>query len=286
MTHTFYTGVGNRKVPREALDLCREVGRELALRGLTLRTGEDKGTAQEFHAGACDTPDGQVTVYRAKDVSLTRDAWAFDIAVRAVGSAAWLRYGHNERLLCARSVMQVLGHDGQTPSKFLLCWLWSADPRMQDGTRVAARVADDYWNCRSTMPDGVVDVELAGTLPVIPWLNLKGLTLADALAFAHQHAGVPVLRPGDVLSARLVPDGAFIIERWNPEAASFRAFSGGRWLRLDRTGDHASLFETVLPGTALPPGEISVIALGLTQETATADNLRRLAQEYEERKAQ
>ena len=267
MTHTFYTGVGNRKAPREALDLCREVGRELALRGLTLRTGEDKGTAQEFHAGACDTPDGQVTVYRAKDVSLTRDAWAFDIAVRAVGSAAWLRYGHNERLLCARSVMQVLGHDGQTPSKFLLCWLWSADPRMQDGTRVAARVADDWEGCRDVL-DGDTDSLR------IPWLNLKGLTLADALAFAHQHAGVPVLRPGDVLPARLVPEGTLYSRARHTQHAV--KLDGQFW----RVSDDQGLWYPANSAADHLPPEVTIVSLGWTREKINPRALERSALAY------
>ena len=272
MTHTFYTGVGNRKVPREALDLCREIGRELALRGLTLRTGDTDGSDAAFLSGCQDgqTERGadrnEPEVYRPED---DLHPWAIELAARVVGVKAWLKASESMRRLSACNAMQVLGRDGQTPSKFLLCWSRNIDPRMQDGTRVAVRIADDFEGCRSEQRPPAVDFA-----DRIPWLNLRGLTLPDALAFAHQHAGVPVLRPGDVLPARLVPEGALYSRARHTQHAV--KLDGQFW----RVSDDQGLWYPANSAADHVPPEVTIVSLGWAREKINPRALERSALAY------
>jgi hypothetical protein len=280
----FYTGVGNRNAPASALALCREVGAELAARGLTLRTGDASGADAAFRDGATsvDAP-GEVMTYSPDD---DLPPWAFDLARSLVGPSEWLTRSAQVRRLFARSMLQVLGPDGRDPSRFLLCWTRWRDSRAASagGTRLAVRCADDGDARRDA---GVSDAS-------VPWLNLNGLTVADALAFAHEHAGVPVLQPGDLLPRRCVPDGSFV----RSTGSQFTVWT----VRLDGCMRVARTPHGKTPGawrgwddfphTPTPwegghdPEEtpVELVALGLSRETATAEHLRALAKEHDARK--
>ena len=279
-----YTAIGNTRAPAAALDLCREVGRELAARGLTLRTTDRAGCDEAFADGALSVasaivePAGVAPHQRSKYVAPPdAPAWALSVAARALGPASWLKLAETTRQVHGRVLTSLLGRDGRSPSRFVLFWA-RTDPRAQDGTRVVARVADD--------PPSAPEP--------IPWLNLKGLTLADALAFAHQHAGVPVLRPGDVLPYRLIPSGALFVGLAYP-AGEYHVLLGDDgqrvavgldddWLGFAALGMRNTYDRGEYGGNASNPFDCEIVALGLTRETATAENLQRLAREHEERK--
>ena len=271
-----YTAIGNTRAPVAALDLCREVGRELAARGLTLRTTDRAGCDEAFADGALSIasaivePAGVAPHQRSKYVAPPdAPAWALSVAARALGPASWLKLAETTRQVHGRVLTSLLGRDGRSPSRFVLFWA-RTDPRAQDGTRVVARVADDL----PSLPEP------------IPWLNLKDLTLADALAFAHQHAGVPVLRPGDLLPIRLVPEGVMISRAKTVFTVylvgGMRIVKNprGEWRGWDDFAGSPAGRDAGYPDDE--PGEL--VALNLTRETATAENLRRLAREHEERK--
>lgn len=287
----FYTGVGNRKLTQQGAALCYEVGLELAKRGLTLRTGDAIGADAAFLGGAAEglQSQEQTPIAMRRDAQVFRPTddlpdWTGPLAAQLVGMPVWLQRPPFTRRLFMRSLMQVLGRDGHTPSKFLLCWSQCADPRAQHGTRVAVRCADQH-ETRAAL----------GQSPApIPWLNLKGLALADALAFAHQHAGVPVLRPGDVLPFRLIPNGALFKSRNYPSGEYHVLIDGDgdrvacglddEWHGFAAFGKRNTYNRSEYGGNAIDPHDCEVVALGLARETATADNLRRLAREYEERR--
>lgn len=270
----FYTGVGNRKLTQQGVALCYEVGLELARRGLTLRTGDAIGADAAFLGGAAEglQSQEQTPIAMRRDAEVYRPTddlpdWTGPLAAQLVGMPVWLQRPPFTRRLFMRSCMQVLGRGGLTPSKFLLCWSQCTDPRAQHGTRVAVRCADQH----------VTRAALGQSAAPIPWLNLKGLALCDALAFAHQHAGVPVLRPGDVLPARLVPDGTLVR---NNLLTYFHA--DNEWHAVRPPPDRHAM--RISSHVSPPIFDIEVIALGLTEETITTDHLRRLAREYEERR--
>lgn len=257
-----YTAIGNTRAPAAALDLCREVGRELAARGLTLRTTDRAGCDEAFADGALSTvftpviePAGVAPHQRSKYVAPPdAPAWALAVAARALGPASWLKLAETTRQVHGRVLTSLLGRDGKSPSRFVLFWA-RTDPRAQDGTRVVARVADDP----TSAPEP------------IPWLNLKDLTLADALAFAHQHADVSVLRPGDVLPARLMPEGALYSCARHAQHA----------IKLDsqywRVSDEQGLWYPANSAADFVSFETTIVSLGWTREKINPRALERAA---------
>jgi hypothetical protein len=264
-----YTAAGNRKAPGAALALCHVVGRELAARGLTLRTSDELGVDCAFADGHHETwlngknvrlafvTKAGTNPHAAHDLAGERPTrLALDLAAQVLGGATWLKIRESSRWVHGLAVERLLGRDLLTPSRFLLCWSQTVDPAAQHGTRVLARVARERN---------------------IPVLNLKGLELSDALAFAHEHAGIPVLRPGDVLPSRLVPVGAAGIAGPHVFVRLPNAAGSAEWHMCRARGFYVPDFRGV------PSQVMTLIGLGLSKETATADDLARLAREHEER---
>lgn len=117
-----YAGIGSRKTPPAVLHRMTKVARRLEEMGYTLRSGGAVGADTAFELGAMN-----------KEIYLP---WAgfngnpsvlsyVSIEARAVASCvhpAMDRLSDPVKLLMGRNAYQVLGHDLQTPSDFVLCW--------------------------------------------------------------------------------------------------------------------------------------------------------------------
>ena len=119
----FYTGVGSRETPPDALDTIRRIAASLVLFGYTVRSGGAQGADTAFAEGA----PSDVHIYlpwrgfiggRARLETPSIDAYRMAATVHP----AWERLSRGARALHARNCHQVLGDDLKTPSDFLICW--------------------------------------------------------------------------------------------------------------------------------------------------------------------
>jgi hypothetical protein len=137
----YYAGIGSRETPETDLELLRRIARQLAADGWVLRSGGAPGADTACESGAADAGDdseiylpwagfnghGEGIVASALP-SLRR---ALDVAEPF--HPAWDRLKQPVRLLMARNVMQVLGADLSSPSRFVVCW---ASGSRFDGGRI------------------------------------------------------------------------------------------------------------------------------------------------------
>jgi hypothetical protein len=132
-----YAGIGSRKTPADVLLLMENIGRDLAGKGMTLRSGGAKGADSAFERG-CDQAGGDKEIFLSGDA----EAWAFEEAREHVPEDrpdfdGWKPY---VRGLIARNMMQVLGRDGDEPVAIVICWT-PADIKDGGGTGYAMRCA-------------------------------------------------------------------------------------------------------------------------------------------------
>ena len=145
MTSNSYTGVGSRETPHDVLILMRRIGYIMAMKGVSLRTGEADGADHAFYKGVVDANDihgvkfkNEVFVAGAPKshhyvndvVDIFSGASAFDpsipidkfreTAVRIRDS--WDDLSYFGAKCHIRNVAQVLGADGNSPSRGLICW--------------------------------------------------------------------------------------------------------------------------------------------------------------------
>lgn len=108
-----YAGIGSRKTPWEVGETMTEVARKLARRGWTLRSGRAQGADTFFEWGAG----------RRAQLFTTRDPLPYGAAtLAALVHPHWRRMPAHYRALHARNTPQVLGLQGEPPSRFVLCW--------------------------------------------------------------------------------------------------------------------------------------------------------------------
>lgn len=110
----FYTGIGSRQTPDEILPYFKAVASLLEGAGYVLRSGGAVGADQAFESGVKDPSKKQI--FYANDAT----EQAMEIAKNA--HPGWNCLNDYGKKLHARNVMQVLGADLKTPSKFLLAW--------------------------------------------------------------------------------------------------------------------------------------------------------------------
>ena len=151
----FYAGIGSRQTPGEVLGLMTRFASVMRDEGWTLRSGGAQGADSAFERGA----GGAAEVFTAED-----DIPALAFAMAQDAHPAWHACSEYARRLHARNVMQVLGADLTSPSKFVLCWTpdgaqrGSETSRHTGGTGQAIRIAEragvpvfnlarvDVWN--------------------------------------------------------------------------------------------------------------------------------------------
>lgn len=166
----FYTGVGSRETPKYALDLMEKAAFWLKGEGYILRSGAARGADTAFWDGVCRyynhhhlgeldlRPEGiylpwdsfngfsedhywgcfRTPFYHDKQIGFE----ARRIAERL--HPAWDACGRGAKQMHARNVLQVLGDDLKTPSKFLICWAEVNRGGLQGGTAMAWNIAEEY----------------------------------------------------------------------------------------------------------------------------------------------
>lgn len=125
----FYTGVGSRQTPEAIQYLMAHTAFQLGKSGFTLRSGGAEGADAAFEHGA---RHGQLPaeIYRPLGSracvdwipQYSADLWNQAMKMAEASHPAWDRCSPFARSLHARNCFQVMGHDLQSPSDFLLCW--------------------------------------------------------------------------------------------------------------------------------------------------------------------
>lgn len=142
----YYTGIGARETPTEVLELFTKIGKFLASRNITLRSGHAKGADQAFEIG-CDIINGNKEIYLpwykfegSTSSLIVSNKLAFNIAEKY--HPYWHNLSQGAKKLQARNSHQVLGTDLNTPSSFVICW--TKNGKGEGGTGQALRIAKEY----------------------------------------------------------------------------------------------------------------------------------------------
>lgn len=158
MAKRFYTGIGSREAPLPILKRAQALGKELAIKGFTGRSGKAEGMDEAFMRGFGEAGIGSFINYLpypsfreslltppgCVDVSFYPEhVWKEAVLIaREIYGKGWFEITPGARDLHTRNVFQVLGDDLQTPSEFVLYW---AEPKgknaVKGGTNTAFQVA-------------------------------------------------------------------------------------------------------------------------------------------------
>ena len=157
MTTNSYTGVGSRETPPDVLILMRRIGYVMAMKGISLRTGEADGADHAFYKGVIDANDIHGVKFKnevfvaggpkeyhyvndivnifSSDLMSTAPIQGFrETAVRIRGS--WDNLSYFGAMCHIRSVAQVLGVDGNSPSRGMICWAKPVNPSKMTDTQI------------------------------------------------------------------------------------------------------------------------------------------------------
>ena len=142
----YYTGIGSRETPKEVLDLFIIVGKYLAQKGFTLRSGHAQGADQAFEIG-CDQVKGKKEIYipwkgfenSASGLVVSKEK-AFELGAKF--HPAWERLSDGAKKLQARNSHQILGEELCELSDFVICW--TKNGKGSGGTGQAIRIANHY----------------------------------------------------------------------------------------------------------------------------------------------
>lgn len=149
---TFYAGIGSRETPNSICGNMTRLASFLALEGYTLRSGNAVGADQAFHAGA-KSGDGASaiflpfvsyntnTTYGRKDRVLgapSKEAYV----IAQQHHPTWWHLSAWAKTMHARNAHIVLGHDLDSPVRFVVCW--TPKGRVTGGTGQALRMAEHY----------------------------------------------------------------------------------------------------------------------------------------------
>ena len=138
----YYAGVGSRETPQDVLKTMYKIGRYLADKGYTLRSGGAKGADTAFENG-CDSAGGSKEIFYANNNKGTLMlAEVIPIAEQMVSNVhpAWDRCNEYARKLHTRNVAQVMGADLKHPVSFLVCW--TKNGKKIGGTSTAISIAE------------------------------------------------------------------------------------------------------------------------------------------------
>lgn len=149
----YYTGVGSRETPDDILTVMQDLAFKLARRGYVLRSGGADGADTYFEWGAL-LADADMEIYLPWSgfnnhvhnpnkgyflPDLYEGGKAFKIASEI--HPAWDKLTQGAKRLHSRNVYQVLGHDLETPSNFLVCYAKPVGDSVSGGTRTAFELA-------------------------------------------------------------------------------------------------------------------------------------------------
>lgn len=138
-----YAGIGSRETPQDVLALMVKIGRCLAERGWTLRSGAADGADAAFERGAV-AASGSTEIwlpwrgFQYHRSTLLPSQAAFEMAAQF--HPAWERCSRGARALHARNCHQVLGANLDDPVDMVVCW--TRYGRRGGGTGQALRIAE------------------------------------------------------------------------------------------------------------------------------------------------
>ena len=121
-----YAGIGSRTTPADVLECMKVIAIELAAKGFILRSGAADGADTAFEDG-CQSVYGQSEIWlpwklfnNHVDTGFYPNDNHYQYAEQL--HPKWHKLTRGPRALHARNVGQILGHDINTPVKFVLCW--------------------------------------------------------------------------------------------------------------------------------------------------------------------
>lgn len=142
----YYTGIGSRETPANALAAMKNAAAHLASEGLVLRSGAADGADMAFEEG-CDANNGGKEIYipwngfNGRTAGPSVHAGVTDIALGVASQfhPNWDACTKGAKQLHGRNVYQVLGLGLNAPSTMVLCWTPGA--KGGGGTGQAIRIA-------------------------------------------------------------------------------------------------------------------------------------------------
>ena len=128
-TEKYYAGVGSRATPAGILSLMRNIARELAKKGWTLRSGAADGADSAFETGANEVQGfkeiflpykgfrgSSSTLHQPPSAEAENMAAAVHPYFHRMAPDSFARKAH------ARNMHQIFGKNLATPVAFALCW--------------------------------------------------------------------------------------------------------------------------------------------------------------------
>ena len=144
----FYAGIGSRETPPEICHLMKLIGRQLALNGMTLRSGGSGNADLAFESG-CDEVNGKKEIFipwasfAGKGIVPSSLADAMLMVQDVIEPSHWNNMGDGAKKLHARNVNQIFGDDLSTPDNkvdFVICW--TPEGKEVGGTATALKIAN------------------------------------------------------------------------------------------------------------------------------------------------
>lgn len=141
-----YTGIGSRETPSHILEKMTALGRYMASKKHTLRSGGAKGADSAFELG-CASKFGKMEIYLPYQFFNKNESLIFGTTKEARLLARnfhpnWGNVSDAGRIFMARNAYQILGLDLKTPTDFVVCW--TPNGKIVGGTGQALRMADHY----------------------------------------------------------------------------------------------------------------------------------------------
>lgn len=149
----YYTGVGSRSTPQDVGELIEKLAFKFATEGYTLRSGGADGADSYFENGAKEylirSPKQMYDIYipwnnfsgRKKGLNylVASEYSTFKEAKEIAASIhpAWDRCSDGAKALHTRNVYQVLGHNLDSPSSFLIAYAEPTKSGVKGGTNTA-----------------------------------------------------------------------------------------------------------------------------------------------------
>lgn len=152
-TNLHYAGIGSREIPSTYYDIAVEIGRRMARKGYTLRSGAADGSDSAFEQG-CTEEQGKKEIYlpwkyfnkNGSSLYLYPGTKSYNECMEMAPRyhPAWHKVSDGARKLHARNCQQMFGGyplSMPIPVKFVVCY--THEGAMVGGTAQALRIAVD-----------------------------------------------------------------------------------------------------------------------------------------------
>ncbi len=167
-----YTGIGSRRISNVGpqVYLIQPIAQTLAVTGWTLRSGGANGCDHVFEYFTREIPSARTPeIFRPNNVP----AWCYEMVQSYLDPGMkWSNFGEGVQALIARDMQQILGRDGDSPTRAVLYWTPLDEPHLSPlggGTRYAVRCALDHG------------------IPCLNLLRPGSTTAAEVLAWIEQY---------------------------------------------------------------------------------------------------